>query len=60
MTAQKIDNQRVTRASRRNAAGDGVGRRFLIGRTDGGKVVTLVIETTLDPATWLVTSLEVV
>ena len=30
------------------------GRRLLIGRTDGGQVLTLVIERTLDPTTWLV------
>lgn len=29
-------------------------RRLLIGRTDGGRVLTLVIEETLDPTTWLI------
>jgi hypothetical protein len=29
-------------------------RRFLIGSTDGGRVLTLVIEQTLDPTTWLI------
>jgi hypothetical protein len=29
-------------------------RRLLIGRTDGGRVLTLVIEQTLDPTTWLI------
>jgi hypothetical protein len=29
-------------------------RRLLIGRTDGGRVLTLVIEQTIDPATWLI------
>ena len=29
-------------------------RRFLIGRTDGGRVLTLVIEQTIDPTTWLI------
>lgn len=29
-------------------------RRLLIGRTDGGRVLTLVIERTTDPTTWLV------
>ncbi len=28
-------------------------RRLLIGRTDGGRVLTVVIEATLDPTTWL-------
>jgi len=29
-------------------------RRLLIGSTDGGRPLTLVIEQTLDPTTWLV------
>jgi uncharacterized DUF497 family protein len=29
-------------------------RRILIGETDGGRVLTLVIERTVDPTTWLV------
>jgi uncharacterized DUF497 family protein len=29
-------------------------RRLLIGRTDGGRILTLVIEQTVDPATWLI------
>jgi hypothetical protein len=29
-------------------------RHLLIGRTDGGRALTLVIEETLDPETWLV------
>jgi hypothetical protein len=29
-------------------------RRFLIGSTDGGRVLTLVIEQTVDPTTWLI------
>lgn len=28
-------------------------RRLLIGRTDGNRTLTLVIERTIDPATWL-------
>ncbi len=28
-------------------------RHLLIGRTDGGRVLTVVIEATLDPTTWL-------
>ncbi len=28
-------------------------RRLLIGQTDGGRSITLVIEATLDPTTWL-------
>ncbi len=29
-------------------------RRLLIGRTDGGRAITLVIEQTIDPETWLI------
>ena len=29
-------------------------RRFLIGMTDGGRALTLVVEQTIDPTTWLV------
>jgi len=29
-------------------------RRLLIGRTDGGRQLTLVIEQTVDPTTWLI------
>jgi uncharacterized DUF497 family protein len=29
-------------------------RRLLIGRTNGGRTLTLVIERTVDPATWLI------
>jgi hypothetical protein len=29
-------------------------RRLLIGRTDGGRVLTLVIEETIEPTTWLI------
>jgi hypothetical protein len=34
--------------------GDGGTRRLLIGRTNGGRVLTLVIENTVDPTTWLI------
>lgn len=29
-------------------------RRLLIGRTDGGRALTIVIEQTIDPTTWLI------
>jgi len=31
----------------------GADRYLLIGRTDGGRVLTVVLEATLDPTTWL-------
>ena len=33
---------------------DRVKRLLLIGRTDGGRMLTLVIERTVDPTTWLI------
>jgi hypothetical protein len=29
-------------------------RRLLVGRTDGGRTLTLVIEQTVEPTTWLI------
>jgi hypothetical protein len=29
-------------------------RRLVIGRTDGGRILTLVIERTIEPTTWLI------
>lgn len=29
-------------------------RRLIVGSTDGGRVLTLVIEQTIDPTTWLI------
>ena len=29
-------------------------RRLIVGNTDGGRVLTLVIERTIDPTTWLI------
>jgi hypothetical protein len=37
-----------------HGGGDPGTRRFLIGGTSGGRVLTLVIERTLDPTTWLI------
>jgi hypothetical protein len=35
-------------------AGEPGKRRLLIGRTDGGRALTLVVERTVDPGTWLI------
>jgi uncharacterized DUF497 family protein len=35
-------------------AGEPGKRRLLIGRTDGGRALTLVIERTVDPGTWVI------
>lgn len=38
----------------RNPRASEAARRLLIGRTDGGRTLTLVIEPTIDPTTWLI------
>ena len=49
---QSLRNEHVTV---RNPPGDDPGkRRLLIGRTDGGRFLTLVIERTADRTTWLI------
>lgn len=37
-----------------NARGEPDKRRLMIGTTDCGRVLTLVIERTIDPTTWLI------
>jgi hypothetical protein len=49
---QTLHNRPVIAPNRRGPAH--VARRLLIGVTDGGRPLTLVIEATLDPTTWLV------
>jgi hypothetical protein len=46
-------NQHVT-VRNPHAGGEPDTRRLLIGETDGGRVLTLVIERTVDPSTWLI------
>jgi uncharacterized DUF497 family protein len=39
----------------RNPRGEAPGaRRLLIGRTDGGRALTLVVQQTADPTTWVI------
>lgn len=49
--SQLLQNPSVTV---RNPGSDATHRRLLIGRTDGGRVLTLVVEATIEPTTWLV------
>jgi len=49
---QLLHNDHVT--VRNPRASDPGSRRLLIGRTDGGRSLTLVIEQTVDPTTWLI------
>ncbi len=54
---QLTDNRYViapNRGRRRRSARKMQNRRLLIGRTNGGLALTLVVEQTLDPTTWLV------
>jgi hypothetical protein len=37
-----------------NPGGEPDKRRLMIGTTDGGRALTLVIERTIDPTTWLI------
>jgi hypothetical protein len=36
------------------AGGEADAQRLMIGTTDGGRILTLVIERTIDPTTWLI------
>ena len=47
-------NQHQTVRNPREAGQPGRRRLLLIGRTDGGRALTLVIERTVDPTTWLI------
>jgi uncharacterized DUF497 family protein len=56
---QLVDNRYVILRNRRRggtAAYPRRARRLLIGRTDGGRSLTLVVERTVDPTTWLIIS----
>jgi len=46
-------NRHVVIRNPSDATGAGK-RRLLIGRTGGGRALTLVIERTIDPSTWLI------
>ena len=50
---QLLRNRHVTARNSREPADRGK-RLLLIGRTDGGRPLTLVIERTVDPTTWLI------
>jgi len=41
-------------ASRRTPPRRSCARRLVVGHTDGGRALTLVVERTVDPTTWLV------
>lgn len=49
---QLARNEHVT--VRNPRGGEAGKRRLMIGRTDGGRVLTLVIEQTIEPTAWLI------
>lgn len=51
--AQLRRNRHATLRNPRKGGGKG-DRRLLVGRTNGGRVLTLVIERTVEPTTWLI------
>lgn len=55
-TEQLVDNRYVIAPNpgRRRRRRRELARRLLIGRTDGGRGLTLVVERTTEPTTWLV------
>jgi uncharacterized DUF497 family protein len=50
--AQLLRNANVT--VRNPGAGGGAERLLLIGSTNGGRILTLVVERTIEPSAWLV------
>jgi uncharacterized DUF497 family protein len=52
--AEQLPRNEHDTVRNRRETGEPGKRRLLIGRTDGGRVVTLVIERTIDPTTWLI------
>lgn len=50
---QLLNNRYVVVRNPRRRGQPRLARRLLIGRTDGGRVLTLVVERTREPTTWL-------
>lgn len=56
-TQQLIDNRYVIlrkRGRARRSPENQSPRRLIVGRTNGGRVLTLVVERTIEPTTWLI------
>jgi uncharacterized DUF497 family protein len=56
-TEQLVDNRYTILRQRRRGRQTGrppPARRMVVGRTSGGRALTLVVERTVDPTTWLV------
>jgi hypothetical protein len=52
--AEQLPRNRHTTAGNPREGADPGARLLLIGYTDGGRLLTLVIERTADPTTWLI------
>jgi hypothetical protein len=52
--AEQLPRNRYVTVGNPGAGNDRGTRRLLIGRTNGGRMLTLVIESTVDPTTWLI------
>jgi uncharacterized DUF497 family protein len=52
--AEQVRQNRHVVAHNPRGSNRGAQRHLLIGRTDGGRILTLVIEQTVDPTTWLI------
>ena len=52
--AEQLLGNRHTRVRNPGRGNEPAKRALLIGSTDGGRILTLVIERTLDPTTWLI------
>jgi hypothetical protein len=52
--AQQLPRNRHVVVANPHAGGELGARRLLIGLTDGGRALTLVLEQTVDPTTWLI------
>ena len=50
---QTLNNYYETKPNPRGHGGDRR-RIFLVGLTDGGRALTLVVQETIDPATWMI------
>jgi hypothetical protein len=52
--AEQLPRNRHATMRNSRAGGQEGDRLLLIGRTDGGRVITLVLERTVDPTSWLI------
>jgi hypothetical protein len=52
--AEQIPRNHHVTARNPRGRGPTDARRLLVGRTDGGRVLTLVLERTIEPTTWLI------